>query len=91
MTATSTQQRLGFPTLVPQHGTAAMRVVSGGGIKLSGLILDAGPRNSRMLLQLGSGQAGNPADPSLVQDVFFRIGGATAGSPAPAVSSCTIC
>jgi Pectate lyase superfamily protein len=74
---------LGFPTLVPQHGTAAMQVVSGRGVKLSGLIFDAGPTNSGVLLQLGSPQAGrtgSPADPSLVQDVFFRIGGATAGS-----------
>jgi len=74
---------LGFPTLVPQHGTAAMRVLSGRGVKLSGLIFDAGPQNSPVLLQLGgplAGRTGSPADPSLVQDVFFRIGGATAGS-----------
>jgi hypothetical protein len=73
---------LGFPTLVPQHGTAAMRVASVPGVKLSGMIIDAGPVNSPVLLQVG-GHAGpftgRAGDPTLVQDVFFRIGGATAG------------
>jgi len=73
---------LGFPTLVPQNGTAAMQVLGVPGVKLSGMIFDAGPRNSPVLLQVGGPLAaatGNPADPTLVQDVFFRIGGATAG------------
>ena len=83
---------LGFPTLVPQNGTAAMRVASVPGVKLSGMIIDAGPVNSRVLLQVGDhGGHGAPFggrggsfggrgdDPTLVQDVFFRIGGATAG------------
>jgi hypothetical protein len=73
---------LGFPTLVPQNGTAAMQVLGVPGVKLSGMIFDAGPKNSPVLLQVGGPLAaltGNPADPTLVQDVFFRIGGATAG------------
>jgi hypothetical protein len=74
---------LGFPTLVPQDGTPAMLVRGAPGVKLSGMIFDAGPENSRVLLQLGGPSArhsGSGDDPSLVQDVFFRIGGATAGS-----------
>jgi len=74
---------LGFPTLVPQRGTAAMQVLAPTGVKLSGMIFDAGPRNSPVLLQVGlpgTAGLGDPAQPSLVQDVFFRIGGATAGS-----------
>ena len=73
---------LGFPTLVPQHGTAAMRVANTPGVKLSGMIFDAGPVNSPVLLQIGSNHGqdhSDPADPTLVQDVFFRIGGATPG------------
>jgi hypothetical protein len=78
---------LGFPTLVPQNGTAALQVASVPGVKLSGMIIDAGPVNSRVLLQVGDrdgpfgGRAfsGRADDPTLVQDVFFRIGGATAG------------
>jgi hypothetical protein len=74
---------LGFPTLVPQNGTPAMQVLGVPGVKLSGMIFDAGPENSRVLLQVGGPLAagtGSAADPTLVQDVFFRIGGATAGS-----------
>jgi hypothetical protein len=72
---------LGFATLVPRRGTPAMVVASVPGVKLSGLIFDAGPVNSKVLLQVGQGRGAgsNPADPTLVQDVFFRIGGATPG------------
>ncbi|MDX6338548.1 MAG: hypothetical protein QOG05_5888 [Streptosporangiaceae bacterium] len=74
---------LGFPTLVPQNGTAAMQVLGVPGVKLSGMIFDAGPKNSPVLLQVGgplAARTGSASDPSLLQDVFFRIGGATAGS-----------
>jgi hypothetical protein len=67
---------LGMATLVPQHGTAAMMVVSNSGVKVSGLIFDAGPVNSPVLLSVGTPQPGNASDPDLIQDVFFRIGGA---------------
>ena len=73
---------LGLATLIPDRGNAAMRVASVPGVKLSGLIIDAGPVNSPVLLEVGSpasGGAGNPADPTLVQDVYFRIGGAEPG------------
>jgi hypothetical protein len=73
---------LGFPTLVPQSGTAAMEVANTPGVKLSGMIVDAGPVDSPVLLQIGKNHGqdhSDPADPTLVQDVFFRIGGATAG------------
>ena len=74
---------LGFPTLVPQNGRAAMQVLGVPGVKLSGMIFNAGPENSPVLLRVGGPLAtgsGSASDPSLVQDVFFRIGGATAGS-----------
>ncbi len=74
---------LGFATLIPQQGNAAMIVANVPGTKLSGLIFDAGPVNSPVLLQVGilPGDLGSRAsDPTLVQDVFFRIGGAEAGS-----------
>ncbi len=79
---------LGFPTLVPEHGIASMSVESTRGVMLSGIIFDAGLKNSRMLLQVGSGhersdnegRGGNAAsDPTTLSDVFFRIGGATPG------------
>ena len=67
---------LGFATLVPQHGNAAMIVVPDSGVKLSGLIVDAGPVNSPVLLSVGVPGASSASDPDLIQDVFFRIGGA---------------
>ena len=67
---------LGMATLVPQHGNAAMIVVPNSGVKLSGLIIDAGPVNSPVLLSVGTPGPGNASDPDLIQDVFFRIGGA---------------
>jgi len=74
---------LGFATLVPQNGTAAIDVLDARGVKLSGLIVDAGPKNSAVLVQLGTSltsKLGSASDPALVQDVFFRIGGETAGT-----------
>jgi hypothetical protein len=74
---------LGFPTLVPTNGNAALTTQNAKGIVISGILFDAGPVTSPVLLQLGSGQARSDAeatDPSAVSDVFFRIGGARAGS-----------
>ena len=72
---------LGFPTLVPTGGDAAMTVADVKGVKLAGLMFDAGPKNSAVLLELGSKNAhkSDPANPTVLSDVFFRIGGATPG------------
>ncbi len=80
---------LGFATLIPQRGNVAMQTADVPGIKLSGMIFDAGPKNSPALLVVGSGRGRfgqgrawrtrGADDPTLVQDVFFRIGGAEAG------------
>jgi hypothetical protein len=72
---------LGFPTLVPARGNAAMEVADVRGVVLAGLLFDAGPVNSPVLLQVGTWQAhkSDPDDPTTLSDVFFRIGGATAG------------
>jgi hypothetical protein len=72
---------LGFPTLVPETGAVAMSVADVKGVKLAGLLFDAGPINSPVLLQVGTRHAhkSDPADPTSIQDVFFRIGGAGLG------------
>jgi hypothetical protein len=67
---------LGMATLVPQTGNPAMIVVRNTGVKLSGLIIDAGPVNSPVLLSVGTPGPSSASDPDLIQDVFFRIGGA---------------
>jgi hypothetical protein len=74
---------LGFPTLVPENGIVSMTVSSAKGILISGIIFDAGPTNSPALLQVGSGPPHSDhdrSDPTALHDVFFRIGGAAAGS-----------
>src|SRR3989440_3387622 len=73
---------LGFPTLIPQNGIVSMTVARAKGMLISGMIFDAGATNSPALLQVGSGHARSDqdaSDPSALQDVFFRIGGAEAG------------
>jgi hypothetical protein len=67
---------LGMATLVPQHGNAAIIATPDTGVKLSGLIIDAGPVNSPVLVSVGTPGSGSATDPDLIQDVFFRIGGA---------------
>ena len=73
---------LGFPTLIPTGGNAAMTTARAKGIQISGVLFDAGPVSSPVLLRVGSGHArsdNDASDPSALSDVFFRIGGAQAG------------
>lgn len=74
---------LGFPTLIPTNGNAAMTTSSAKGVLLSGLLFQAGPVNSQVLLQVGgtpNRSDDDASDPSGLYDVFFRVGGAAAGS-----------
>jgi hypothetical protein len=74
---------LGFSTVIPTDGNPAMMVASAQGMLVSGVLFDAGPITSPFLLRVGNGNAPNEnaaSDPSVLSDVFFRIGGATAGS-----------
>jgi hypothetical protein len=72
---------MGFPTLVPDGGIVAMKVGDVKGVKLAGLMFDAGSENSSSLLQVGKRNAhkSDPTNPTSLHDVFFRIGGATLG------------
>ncbi len=72
---------IGYPTFVPDNGVDAMRVADVDGVRLKGLLFDAGTTNSAALLTVGAPGAGarHAADPTTVQDVFFRIGGEIAG------------
>jgi hypothetical protein len=71
---------IGFPTLIPENGLVSMLVLPSRGVMLSGMIFDASIPNSPLLLQFGTpfGDSSS-SDPSAIQDVFFRIGGAEAG------------
>jgi F5/8 type C domain len=72
---------LGYATLVPDNGVVPMTVADVDGVKLAGLLFDGGTVNSPVLLQIGpSGSAAShAANPTSIQDVFFRIGGAGPG------------
>lgn len=72
---------LGLPTLVPSNGVVAMSVADVEGIKLAGFMIDAGPVNSPVLLQVGPKNAhkSDRSNPTTLSDIFFRIGGAAAG------------
>jgi F5/8 type C domain len=71
---------LGYATIVADNGALPMAVGDVGGVKIAGLLFDAGPTNSPALLQVGpSGASGNHAGaPNLISDVFLRVGGAGA-------------
>jgi len=73
---------LGYATIIPDGGVTPMTVADVDGVKLAGLLFDAGTTNSPTLLQVGpNGSAGtsHAGNPTSIQDVFFRIGGAGAG------------
>ena len=74
---------LGMATLEAQNGAVPMSVANVPGVEISGLIFDAGPVNSPVLLQVGSahGHGGwsDRNDPTTLSDVFFRIGGPQLG------------
>ncbi|MFJ5231088.1 RICIN domain-containing protein [Kitasatospora sp. NPDC088391] len=72
---------LGLATLVPDNGVTAVNVADVDGVKLAGLLIDAGTTNSPVLMQIGAAgsAADHSADPTSLHDVFFRIGGAGVG------------
>ncbi|QES40030.1 coagulation factor 5/8 type domain-containing protein [Streptomyces venezuelae] len=72
---------LGYATLVPDGGASAMKVADVDGVRLAGFLIDAGPVNSPVLLQVGprGSTRDHSANPITVQDVFIRIGGAGPG------------
>jgi hypothetical protein len=75
---------LGLATLTATNGAVPVRVGDVKGVSLAGLTIDAGPTNSPLLMQIGTGRPGvtpaSAADPTTLSDVFFRIGGPHVGS-----------
>ncbi|GEL94661.1 adenylyl cyclase [Cellulomonas composti] len=84
---------LGLASIVPTRGNIAMTTSDEAGIDVAGIMFDAGAKTSPALLVVGSGHHGRFSaqhgggwprpwnrDPIVLQDVFFRIGGAHAGS-----------
>ncbi|GAA0479554.1 coagulation factor 5/8 type domain-containing protein [Streptomyces olivaceiscleroticus] len=72
---------LGYATLIPDNGVTALKVADVDGVRLAGFLIDAGTVNSTTLLEVGpqGASANHAANPTTVQDVFIRIGGAGPG------------
>lgn len=72
---------LGLATLRPTTGLPAMQVADVDGVKLAGLLFEASPRNSPVLLRVGTaGQhRSHSNNPISLHDLFFRVGGAGVG------------
>lgn len=78
---------IGFPTLIPENGIVSMIVLPSKGVMVSGMIFDAGIPKSPLLLQFGTPFGwSSSSDPSALQDVFFRIGGAEPGQATVSLS-----
>ena len=72
---------LGLATFVPDNGVTAITTADVDGIDIAGLLISAGSTNSQMLMQVGpSGSStSHAANPTVLQDVFFRVGGDATG------------
>ena len=78
---------IGFPTLIPENGIVSMIVLPSKGVMVSGMIFDAGIPKSPLLLQFGTPFGwSSSSDPSALQEVFFRIGGAEPGQATVSLS-----
>ncbi|MFD8490247.1 discoidin domain-containing protein [Streptomyces sp. NPDC059712] len=78
---------LGLATIIPDGGVDAMHVADVDGVRLAGFLIDAGPQNSDTLLRIGTpdGNADHSANPTTMQDVFIRVGGAGPGKATDSV------
>jgi hypothetical protein len=72
---------LGIATLVSNGGNTILSTADVNGIRIAGLLFDAGTTNSNTLIQIGpsGSSASHAGDPTVLADVFARIGGATVG------------
>ncbi|MGK5740973.1 discoidin domain-containing protein [Micromonospora sp. URMC 103] len=72
---------LGLATIQADNGTVGMRVADVDGVKVAGIMFEAGTTNSPVLMEVGpaGSSASHAANPTSLHDVFFRIGGPHVG------------
>ena len=72
---------MGMATFINDNGIVAIKIADVDGVKLAGILIDAGTVNAPILIEVGpSGSSANhAANPTSLHDVFVRIGGAVAG------------
>jgi len=67
---------VGWPTLIASAGHPAIIVSNVDGVRVAGILLEAGQNKTTSLLQWGTGTySGSGANPGVVSDVFARVGG----------------
>lgn len=68
---------LGLATLRPEKGGSAMLVSDVDGVRIAGLLFDAGKRHSENLLIIGKRKTNNDHsdNPIILSDLYFRVGG----------------
>lgn len=72
---------LGLATLVADGGTTAITVDDVDGVTIAGLLVEAGPVSSPVLVRVGTpgARADHSGNPTLLADLFVRVGGAGVG------------
>ena len=73
---------LGYPTLIPTNRNPAMVISDVDGVKVAGIIFDAGTTASPSLLEVGTAASSvdHSADPICLYDICSRVGGQFAGT-----------
>ena len=75
---------IGYPTLIPVKGTSALEIADVDGVWAGGLLFDAGPEKSPVLMRVGEkkNEVRHRQNPICLYDIFCRVGGAQAGQTA---------
>jgi len=78
---------LGLPTLIPAQGKPALITADKGGIIISGIVADAGPVCSPVLIRIGpkNSSGRHEHNPLTMHDIFVRVGGPQPGRTKSAV------
>ncbi|BDZ41354.1 hypothetical protein GCM10025865_06530 [Paraoerskovia sediminicola] len=68
---------LGYATIIPENGQIGMQVGDASGVKIAGVLFDAGPNESPTMLTVGTkgSNADHSSDPISIHDIFVRVGG----------------
>lgn len=67
---------MGMATLIPTDGKSCITVGDVEGVRISGIIVQAGKSNSSTLMQVGQSTSfGNVDNPTIIYDIFGRVGG----------------
>jgi hypothetical protein len=73
---------IGYPTLIPTNGNPAMVISDVDGVKVAGIIFDAGTTVSPSLLSVGTAtnSVRHASDPVCLYDICSRVGGEFVGT-----------